>query len=189
MQADLENLRITKQEVEAFVDSDSKTALALEFHRGFILKDSKQMLSVILTEVFLFIILLSFIMPVSLIVLRNAGTLPNNPASVIRLFSLIFGICSLGMLLWNIYLWQQAKQVKSLAKLMDKVDKYNHVIQAIALIDQLEAVDSSPSRFSNPNSRQEVLEVMSITKETLSSALKMEKLIRKYHNSLGTSHE
>jgi len=188
MQADLENLLLTKEELETLVDLDTSTALAVDAYRGFILKNPKQMLSVLLTEVFVFILVLIFVMPVSLIVLRNTVILPGNTDGVIRLLTLISSISLLGVLIWNVYLWQQVKQVKSLARLMDKVNKYNRVIQAIALMDELESTSSSSSR-TNISTRKEVVQALSITKETLSSALQAEKLMRKHRKFLSSHHE
>jgi hypothetical protein len=189
MQADLENLLLTTEELENLVDLDTSTALAIDAYRGFILKNPKQMLSVLLTEVFVFILVLIFVMPVSLIVLRNVGALPGNTDGVTKLLTLILSISLLGVLIWNVCFWQQVKQVKSLARLMDKVDKYNHVIQAIALIDELESASRSPSRCNSLSTRKEVIQALSITKETLSSALQAEKLMRKHRKFLSSHHE
>ncbi len=189
MQADLENLQLTTEELENLVDLDISTALAIDAYKGFILKNTKQMLSVLLTEIFIFILVLIFVMPVSLIVLRNAGALPGNTDGVTKLLTLILGISLLGVLIWNVFFLQQVKQVKSLARLMDKVDKYNHVIQAIALIDELESASRSPSRCNSLSIRKEVIQALSITKETLSSALQAEKLMRKHRKFLSSHHE
>ena len=189
MQADLENLMLTTEELENLVDLDTSTALAIDAYRGFILKNPKQMLSVLLTELFIFILVLIFVMPVSLIVLRNVGALPGNTDGVTKLLTLILSISLLGVLIWNVCFWQQVKQVKSLARLMDKVDKYNHVIQAIALIDELESASRSPSRCNSLSTRKEVIQALSITKETLSSALQAEKLMRKHRKFLSSHHE
>jgi hypothetical protein len=189
MQADLENLLLTTEELENLVDLDTSTALAIDAYRGFILKNPKQMLSVLLTELFIFILVLIFVMPVSLIVLRNVGALPGNTDGVTKLLTLILSISLLGVLIWNVCFWQQVKQVKSLARLMDKVDKYNHVIQAIALIDELESASRSPSRCNSLSTRKEVIQALSITKETLSSALQAEKLMRKHRKFLSSHHE
>jgi hypothetical protein len=189
MQADLENLQLTTEELENLVDLDISTALAIDAYKGFILKNPKQMLSVLLTEVFVFILVLIFVMPVSLIVLRNVGALPGNTDGVTKLLTLILSISLLGVLIWNVCFWQQVKQVKSLARLMDKVDKYNHVIQAIALIDELESASRSPSRCNSLSTRKEVIQALSITKETLSSALQAEKLMRKHRKFLSSHHE
>ncbi|MBD1891462.1 hypothetical protein H6F82_19515 [Coleofasciculus sp. FACHB-SPT9] len=189
MQADLENLQMTKEDLETLVDLDPSTALAIDAYRGFILKNPKQMLSVLLTELFILMLVLIFVMPVSLILLRNAGSLPGNTDGVTRLLIIISSISLLGVLIWNAYFWQQVKQVKSLSRLLDKVDKYNRVIQAIALIDELESASRSPSRCNNLSTRKEVIQALSITKETLSSALQAEMLMRKHRQFLSNHYE
>ncbi|MEW5860251.1 MAG: hypothetical protein AB1861_23180 [Cyanobacteriota bacterium] len=189
MQADLENLQMTKEELETLVDLDTSTALAIDAYRGFILKNPKQMLSVLLTELFIFMLVLIFVMPVTLIMLRNAGALPGNTDGITKLLTLISGISLLGVSIWNVYFWQQVKQVKSLARLMDKVDKYNRVIQAIALIDELESASRSPSQCNSLSTRKEVIQALSITKETLSNALQAEMLMRKHRKFLSNHYE
>ncbi len=189
MQADLENLQMTKEELETLVDLDTSTALAIDAYRGFILKNPKRMLSVLLTELFIFMLVLIFVMPVSLILLRNAGSLPVNTDGITRLLIMISSISLLGVLIWNVYFWQQVKQVKSLARLINKVDKYNRVIQAIALLDELESASRSPSRCNNLSTRKEVIQALSITKETLSSALQAEMLMRKHRKFLSNHYE
>ncbi|MBD2085558.1 hypothetical protein NDI49_15245 [Trichocoleus sp. ST-U3] len=189
MQADLENLQMTKEELETLVDLDPSTALAIDAYRGFILKNPKQMLSVLLTELFILMLVLIFVMPVSLILLRNAGSLPGNTDGVTRLLIIISSISLLGVLIWNAYFWQQVKQVKSLARLIDKVDKYNRVIQAIALIDELESASRSPSRCNSLSTRREVIQALRITKETLSGALQAEMLMKKHRKFLSNHYE
>ena len=189
MQTDLENLQMTTKELENLFDLDTSTALAIDGYRGFILKNPKQMLSVLLTELFIFMLVLIFVMPVSLILLRNAGNLPGNTEDVTRLLIIISSISLLGVLIWNVYFWQQVKKVKSLARLLDKVEKYNRVIQAIALIDELESASRSPSRSNSLSTRKEVIQALSITKETLSSALQAEMLMRKHRKFLSNHYE
>ncbi|WP_348238121.1 hypothetical protein [Trichocoleus sp. Lan] len=189
MQADLENLQMTKEDLETLVDLDPSTALAIDAYRGFILKNPKQMLSVLLTELFILMLVLIFVMTGSLILLRNAGSLPGNTDGVTRLLIIISSISLLGVLIWNAYFWQQVKQVKSLARLIDKVDKYNRVIQAIALIDELESASRSPSRCNSLSTRREVIQALRITKETLSGALQAEMLMKKHRKFLSNHYE
>ncbi|MEP0752932.1 hypothetical protein NDA03_11990 [Trichocoleus sp. Lan] len=180
---------MTKEDLETLVDLDPSTALAIDAYRGFILKNPKQMLSVLLTELFILMLVLIFVMTGSLILLRNAGSLPGNTDGVTRLLIIISSISLLGVLIWNAYFWQQVKQVKSLARLIDKVDKYNRVIQAIALIDELESASRSPSRCNSLSTRREVIQALRITKETLSGALQAEMLMKKHRKFLSNHYE
>lgn len=189
MHSDLGTLLIQAEEVENLVSLSSLDSLAVDAYRAFILKRPKQILSVLLTELFAFCLLLIFVVPVIFIVLRNAVSLPEDLAGIGRLFSLILGLCLLGLLMGNVYLWNQVKQSKSLARLMDEVDKYNGVIQAIAIIDELELAGNSATQPDRLNNRQEVIEALNVTKESLIGALRVERIIRKHKNFIDARYE
>jgi len=189
MQSDLGALQITAQEIEDFVDLSPSNTLALDAYRAFILKRPKQILSVLLTELFALGLLLTFVMPVSFIALRNLGKLPEDTAGIIRIFTVILGLSVLSILLGNVYLWKQCHKVKSLARLMDEVDKYNGVIQAITLVDELELVGNSTTQLNHLSNRQEVVEALKVTKESLISALRVERILRRHKSFIGGRYE
>jgi hypothetical protein len=150
MQSDLGALQITAQEIEDFVDLSPSNTLALDAYRAFILKRPKQILSVLLTELFALGLLLTF---------------------------------------GNVYLWKQCQKVKSLARLMDEVDKYNGVIQAITLVDELELVGNSTTQLNHLSNRQEVVEALKVTKESLISALRVQRILRRHKSFIGSRYE
>ncbi|HAA29547.1 MAG TPA: hypothetical protein DCE56_19935 [Cyanobacteria bacterium UBA8553] len=180
MQSDLGALHITAEEIEDLVDLNPSKTLAVDAYRAFILKRPKSIFSVFLTELFAFCLLLTFVMPISLLLLRNVGKLPEDTAGIIRLSTVILGLCLLSIPIGNIYLWKQAKTVKSLAKLMDEVDKYNGVIQAITLVDEIELAVNSTTQLNHLNNRQEVVTALKVTKDSLISALRVERIIRRH---------
>lgn len=189
MQSDLGALQITAQEIEDFVDLSPSNTLALDAYRAFILKRPKQILSVLLTELFALGLLLTFVMPVSFIALRNSGKLPEDTAGIIRIFTGILGLSVLSILLGNVYLWKKCQKVKSLARLMDEVDKYNGVIKAITLVDELELVGNSTTQLNHLSNRQEVVEALKVTKESLISALRVERILRRHNNFMESRYE
>jgi hypothetical protein len=189
MPSGLGELKITADEIENLVDLSPGNILAIDVYRAFILRKPKQVLSVLLTELFAFGLLLIFVAPVSFIVLRNSGNLPEETTGVIRLFAIVLGVCLLGILIWNIYLWKQAKQMKSLAKLLDEVDKYNGVIQAITLMDELESVGNSTTQLYCLRTREEVVEALKVTQKSLLGGLRVERMIRKHEGFIERRYE
>jgi len=189
MQSDLGALQITAQEIEDFVDLSPSNTLALDAYRAFILKRPKQILSVLLTELFALGLLLTFVMPVSFIALRNLGKLPEDTVGIIRVFTGILGLSLLSILTGNVYLWKHRQKVKSLARLMDEVDKYNGVIQAITLVDELELVGNSTTQLNHLSNRQEVVEALKVTKESLISALRVERILRRHKSFMDSRYE
>lgn len=189
MPSDLEALLITGEEIDELVNFSPGNTLAIDIYRAFILRKPNSFLSVLLTELFALILLLIFVAPVSLLVLRNSGNLPEDMPDILQLFTIILGLCLLGVSLWNVYLWQQAKQMKSSARLLDEVDKYNGVIQALTLIDELELVGNSMTQLNRLNSRKEVVEALKVTKESLIGALRVERIIRNHERFFGSRYE
>lgn len=143
MPSDLEALPITGEEIDELVNFSPDNTLAIDIYRAFILHKPNSFLSVLLTELFALILLLIFVAPVSLLVLRNSDNLSEDLPDILQIFTVILGLCLLGVSIWNAFLWKRAKQMKSLARLLDEIDKYNGVIQTLTLIDELESVGNS----------------------------------------------
>jgi hypothetical protein len=65
--------------------------------------------------------------------------------------------------------------------LLDEVDRYNAVIRAIHINDQLEAAGTKEIGLSD---RQKVIEALTLTKEDLVKALKAERVLRENQSFL-----
>jgi len=180
MPSDLAALQITIEETEELVDFNPRTTLALDVYRAFVLRRTKPFFSVLFTEFFALGLLLIFVVPVTLIVLRNSGKFPQGITSIILLFTILLGFCFLVVLAGNVYLWKQAKQMKSLVKLLEEVDKYNEVIKTVSFMDEIESVGKSNLQRDRTNPRKEVIEALNVTRESLIAALKVERIIRKH---------
>jgi len=189
MLSDINNLQITNEDVESLVNLDISTTTAVDFYRAVIFRNSRQVWSVLLTEVFVFILILVFVMPVSLMVLRNSGNLPEHQAGILALLAIIVVITILGLIVWNFYVWKQAKKSSSLAKLMEELDKYNRVLQEIDLLTKLESVRNSKTNFGQLEVQDELFKALKVTRESLISALQVEKIIRQHQKLIGNSHQ
>lgn len=189
MASDLGELRITAAEIEDLADLSPSNIFAIDAYRAFMLRRPKAIISVVLTELFALGLLLIFVMPISFVVLRNSGSLHEDMTDITELFRIILGFCLLGVLVWNVYVWKQAKQLKSLARLLDEVDNYNGTIKALTLIEELESVGHSTTQLNRFNAREEVVEVLKVTKESLISALRVERILRKHENFIEGRYE
>lgn len=180
MEIDLENLKLNQEKLDELMDLDIFTSILIDFHRAFSFKKQQQILSVIITEISLFILILVCIFPLTLIALKNANHLPINHdrTNYILLVLLIFSLTCLGLI--NFYIYQRAKVLKSLARLMEEIDKYNEVIHTIAIMTCL----GSASGVKHIQNGEEVLQLLQTTKESLISAVNVEKVIRKHQGFL-----
>jgi hypothetical protein len=73
------------------------------------------------------------------------------------------------------WFWRRKTCPKSLTKLLDEVDEYHEVIQAIDINDQL---DTAGNTQSNINDRDKVIGALQLIREDLVRALKTERILR-----------
>ncbi|MEM8779713.1 MAG: hypothetical protein AAGF26_12740 [Cyanobacteria bacterium P01_G01_bin.49] len=189
MSPELEDLLINREQVEKLIDLEVITSIAVDFYRALKFKNNRQILSILFTELSTFIVVLILVMPVTLILLRGIGQLPNDPAGINQIIINILGICLLLMLFFNIYLFRQIKKIKSLATLIEKLDHYNQVIQSIILVEGLESAKGVKNQLNYLSHQQELFNALRITKESLLSALEVEKIIRKHKNLIDYRYE
>ena len=91
------------------------------------------------------------------------------------LLILIYVAMAVGLFLEDIYKILVTHKNQHLMRLFDDVDKYNSIIQAIVINDQLESAGNPQVKLSN---RQEVIEALKLIREELIRALKTERIIR-----------
>ena len=91
------------------------------------------------------------------------------------LLILIYGGMAVGLFLEDIYKIVITNKNQRLIKLFDDVDKYNSIIQAIAINDKIEAAGNSQVKLGN---RTEVIKALKLIREDLIRALKTERIIR-----------
>ncbi|NEO18305.1 MAG: hypothetical protein F6J98_39120 [Moorea sp. SIO4G2] len=182
MSSNLGNLEITSEDIRNLVDLNFAKLVAIDFCRGFIFKKPKNMLSILLTEIFILGLSLILFLPPILIFMKNSGNLPEDQAGITGLFTILVGLFVSGIVIGNVYLYKQGKRIKSLVRLMDQVDNYNGVIKAIDLAERIEAIEGSITEFKHSESRRKVIKSLAITKKSLVNALQVENLIRSHNN-------
>lgn len=187
--SDLGNLQISKDELDDLLDFDIITSLGVDIYRAFVLRNNRYILSVLLTQLFSFFLSLIFIMPPVLIMLRNSGSLPNNATGFTKVFAIAIAISILCLLIWNLYLWRKTRQLKSLASLMEKLEKYNNLIESIKIIDTINTTRQFDEHQDYQNRQQEIIEALTITKDSLINALKVEKIIRKHQKLITNPYQ
>ena len=147
MNLDLGNLRISPSEIEAIINLDIFSELQLNLYRGLILRNKAAILTTLLSELFLLLLSLIVIMPLGLMIIRSHFYDYGND---IQQFWIIIVIALVWLLGFNIYLGQQIYRVKSLAKLMESIDKYNSIIHTLDILAQLDnAHHNNNSQINN----------------------------------------
>ena len=190
MSSDWDELKISEAELEQVLDTGIVFSWAIAFTRILILRQSQYWSSFLLTQsTFLFLNLL-FFFPISLIVYRNLGLLDNNATGLITVSIATLILSFISMIVCNYYLWQKAKKLKLLSKLLTKVERYNQLINNFGFIANVSFLSNTNS--NNSLSVTEFKNALNLTKSSLLKSIELESFIYRHRrksdyrqNSLG----
>ncbi|MCU0525646.1 MAG: hypothetical protein MUF72_12565 [Elainella sp. Prado103] len=185
MQLDLVDLRITPDQLEKLTGLDISETFMGRVYRPSVFRSVRRFLPFLITEGLTFALILIFCLPLGLVIGRGLGWLSNAGTTLI-FFLFLLGFSVLLFAIWNLYMWQQGKRLKTLAHLLDEVDKHNDIIEAVDVMDQLSAVQSASIQLID---RSEVLQALAATRESLVNALMTEKIFRKYRQFMNRRQE
>jgi hypothetical protein len=177
MQTDLAELRITGNQLEKLTGLEISEAFMGRAFRPGLFRSTRRWLPFLLTEALTLGVIVIFCLPASLVIARGVGLLTAGNTLPFLLIAL--GIAIAIFLTWNGLMWQKGQQLKTLAHLLDEVDKHNEIIDAMQVMDELDAVQRSTRSAIN---REEVLKALTATRESLINALMTEKILRKHKN-------
>ncbi|MBD2485753.1 hypothetical protein [Planktothrix sp. FACHB-1365] len=185
-QHDLEDLKIPEPELEELSGISPGDVLICNLYRLKNWRDHKQIISIILNQILIVGLTLVFSLPLALIISRKT----TYSSQDIHLFTQVFGITlTLSVLLtvsWNLYMITKTKPLTQLTSLLEEVNKYNDVIKAVEILDQLVAVGNLRGDIIN---RKEVIKALQITHDSLVSALKTERILREHQDFIGRRYE
>lgn len=175
MQPDLQGLEISPGELKHLSGVDPT-----EVFRPTILHNSKERWNFFVQEAFI-----SFALtPILVGLLHVFVILPLIGGSLVAtIITLIIVPVTIMTVRW---FWLQHNSPATLCGLLDEVDRYNAVIRAIHINDQLEATGTTDGSFSD---RQKVMEALGLIKEDLIKAIRAERILRENQNFLTSNPE
>lgn len=187
MQPDLQGLEISPGELRYLSGVDST-----EVFRPSILHNPKQRWSFLFQEFLLSLALTPIIVGLLhvFVILPLIGA--SLPATLVTLVGVPIAIVA------TRWFWLQGNSPTALCCLLDEVDRYNAVIKAIHINDQLEAAGTRETSLSDRVSeaeplgsallpkadRQKVIQALTLTKEDLVRALRAERVLRENQSFL-----
>lgn len=175
MQPDLQGLEISPGELRHFTGVNPSEVL-----RPTDLKKSKSRFNYLLNEALISLALT----PIIVGLLHVFVILPAVGISIAATVASIVFVP--GCVITSRWLWLKYKSPKTLCTLLDEVDKYNSVIQAIHLSDQLEAIGTTKMSLGD---RSKLVEALKLTKEDLVRALQSEKVLRENRSLIAGNPE
>jgi len=187
VQPDLQGLEISPGELRYLSGVDST-----EVFRPSILHNPKQRWSFLFQEFLLSLALTPIIVGLLhvFVILPLIGA--SLPATLVTLVGVPIAIVA------TRWFWLQGNSPTALCCLLDEVDRYNAVIKAIHINDQLEAAGTRETSLSDRVSeaeplgsallpkadRQKVIQALTLTKEDLVRALRAERVLRENQSFL-----
>lgn len=186
IQADLEQLKIPEKELEDWSGIALSDGLAADFYRPAALRDGKKLFSLLVNELLIFCVTLVVSLPVALLANKHNVGLFSDSDIFVRVLQLTLGLSLAITVAWNIYKWVKAKPLATLAGLLDEVEKYHEVIQALDIIDRLTDAGNLQANLIN---RGDAIEALKITRESLVCALKTERILRENQKFIGRRYE
>ena len=175
MQPDLQGLEISPGELRHLCGVDPT-----EIFRPTILHNPKQRLNFLFQEFLLSLALT----PIIVGLLHVFVILPLVGASLRATIVTLTGVPL--VVVGTRWFWLKRNSPAALCCLLDEVDRYNAVIKAIHINDQLEATGTTEISLSD---RQKVIEALTLTKEDLVRALRAERVLRENQSFLVSNPE
>lgn len=169
---DVAELPITPAELEQWAGLELSMGVVTTVYRAVFWRNPQHLRSLLLIEVFSFTLILIFVLPLGFLAVKRSGNLLNDGTELASVFLLFLAGSFLILVLGNIWIINQAKHWKSVAKLLHQVDKYNRVVKSLVMLNQLSCTDNFPS--NNTLEENRVLQALQVSKNSLLQAIKLE---------------
>jgi hypothetical protein len=170
---DLQNLRLGSREIESLSGLEVSErwigGIVGGVYRFSQLRHLLDWLGWLLFEGIAAVLMFVFTLPIGLALSHLGGS--EAQGTVIMLSSM--GVSTfVGMLLWNGYMVRQTRSLQSFMHLLDEIERYHDVLDAVEILEQLQSVQD---RQPQPASR---LETLQLTRDCLVAGLKTERILR-----------
>ncbi|HEY9882478.1 MAG TPA: hypothetical protein V6C98_02600 [Thermosynechococcaceae cyanobacterium] len=179
MNPELKQLTITAKELEQLTGFEVTDlfigGLVGGAYRPNLFKTQKRCIAFCFTQLLVFILVFIFTLPLGLIVVRNHTNSVDDLPTISRFLQTTLGISILAVVGWNASMRFKSKALKPLAHLLDEVDKYNEVVQAVSVVNRLEAIGNLQTYSID---RKQAIEALTIARNSLICGLMTEKILR-----------
>lgn len=173
MQPDLADLQITPDQLERLTGLEVGDIFMGRVCRPSVFRSSRRLGAFLVTEALTLAVIVIFCLPLGLVIGRGFSLLSGHLS--VGFLLLMLAISLLIFAAWNLDMWRRAQKLKTLAHLLDQVDRHNEIIQAVQIMDELGAVGRTQLM-----ARPDVLQALSATRESLLNGLMTERILRRH---------
>lgn len=186
MYSNFSELKIGESLIEELSGVPTSELSIVDFSWHSFKKKRQKIIPIISNQILTFGLSLIISLPLALTLVANTNYSPEDPAIVLMFFQITIGFSLIITLGWNIYIWFKTKHLVTLVSLVDEIHKYNEAIRALEIIDRLAAAGNLEVNLTN---RENVVEALAVTRESLICALKTEKIFRENQDFIDGRYE
>ena len=186
MFSNLSELTISESLVEELSGVATSELLIVDLSWHSLGKKRKKIMSLISNQILIFGLSLIISLPLALMMVANTNYAPDNPKLIFIFFQITVGFSLIITLGWNIYIGFKTKHLVTLTNLRDEIKKYNEAIRAVEIIDRLAAAGNLEVNLTN---REDVVEALAVTRESLICSLKTERIFRENKDFIDRRYE
>lgn len=179
----LDKLRIGSQELDKLTDLDiSETTMGWAYRQTAFAPQRR--FAWLSDQLLTLCVSLIFCLPVTVLLAR--ATSGDDMQAVWRWLP-IGGIGAVTLTAtWTGYRWREGKRLMTLSHLLDEIDRFNETVAAVEILEELGSTQNSRLNLEN---RQEVLEALHLTRESLVCGLMTERVMRKHQRFMARRAE
>ena len=182
----LNELKISETELEELSGVSISEITMGKLYQFKTWQDPHQLLSLFLNELLIFALTLILSLPTALLLSRKTVYSPSDNSLLFQVFGLTLIISLLLTCGWNLYMGIKTKPLIRLGNLLQEVNKYNDVVKAVEILDQLINAGNLRENLIN---REDVLNALTLTRESLITALRTERILRDHQDFIGRRYE
>lgn len=169
-------LKISQAEIDNIFELNIISSWAIALGKVFLLRQTEARQSLALMESSVLFLSLVFLFPLNLIIFRQLNLLNSNSSGLILVLACSISLSILLSIAFNYYLWQKAKKLKVLSKLLTKVAEHNRLIDNFQLLSDILQFKNC-SQVNNQRSIIDLQTVFQLTKDSLIKGIELESLI------------
>jgi hypothetical protein len=190
MQTDIRNLQITEQDLERVTGKEISLLFIGRAYRISMLQGKKCLVPFLLSEAIIIFLISIFSLPISILIFQSLGRPIDNRQDQVGFAIFVFAFILILFAGWNLFAWKRAKKMACLSHLLDEVDKYNQVIAAIDICDRLKSASNQPvNRDQHLEHREDILQALELTRDSLICGLTTEKILREHCNFVSSHRQ
>ncbi|MEM6451470.1 MAG: hypothetical protein AAF703_14285 [Cyanobacteria bacterium P01_D01_bin.105] len=181
--ANLDNLRIGSKELDKLTDLDiSETAMGWAYRQTALAP--RRRLSWLSDQLLTFGVSLIFCLPVTVLLARASS---DDSMQAVWRWLPVGGVSAAALTTaWTGYRWREGQRLITLSHLLDDIDRFNETVAAVEILEELGSTQDSRLNLEN---RQEVLEALHLTRESLVCGLMTERVMRKHQRFMARRAE